>query len=350
VFMNPQSTIIYTQLVHGTAIRSTYKVGARKYIYTKTPTGLWLGRGWMDAVEISKNVPSTRVNPTFTLARYIWTKTKNANQGRDEQQEPDVGFSKFLLPGVLFNAYNTEQHFKCPGGNEWFMGKQEQFGQPLAITYDGNGRDRESVQSLLKTSLRTPVVEELEFLRDQCGDGGKTSHRMLKSMKMPSSPPVMIISVVRNAMFMVPGMTIEKLPIKPSTRLSMFGKEYQLVSMAIKTGTSSGGHWVACVHTTTGWYRISDMDPITSIRDITKITNGVQFIYEEIGVPLFEIDKQGLVNTSVRCWANTFTQMIRYAPTFGSLIGITGRLPSFNELLVSSTRNREMYVYISIYK
>jgi hypothetical protein len=127
-------------------------------------------------------------------------------------------------------------------------------------------------------------------------------------------------------------MTVERLPIRPSQQLVMFGKVYKLVSMSIKTGPTARGHWMACVNTTTGWYLISDADPISRVPDISRITNGVQFIYEESDVPLFEIDKQGLENSSYRCWANTFTQMVRYSPTFGSMIGITGRLPSFNEL------------------
>jgi hypothetical protein len=133
------------------------------------------------------------------------------------------------------------------------------------------------------------------------------------------------------ALILNPNTIVEELPVHPTPTLTIFGKIYKLVSMSIKTGTQTQGHWMACVNTTTGWYQMNDTK-VVRIPDISKVQNGVQFIYEAENVPLFVIDQAGLPNPSWRCWANTFTQMIRYSPTFAATIGITGRLPSYNEL------------------
>jgi hypothetical protein len=334
VFMNTRSTIVYLQLVHGTEVRGTYRSNGRIYIHTKTPRGHWLGRGWINEAEISKELLPSVGAPVFTVATYIWTKMKNTLHGEDQQHEPDLGFTKFLLPGVLYNAYNTEPHFRCPDVDRWFKGKQEQFTQPLPLSYTSTGSTGTSIQQLLDVALRSNITEESAVSRSECkASGGKTSHRMLKTMPTHSPPPYLIVRVVRNDLYMDAALTVEDVPVRPSPRLTMFGKEYKLVSMAIKTGPSNRGHWMACVNTRSGWYLMNDSAPIQQIRDISKITNGVQFIYEEVDIPLFEIEMEGLENLkSFRCWANTFTQMVRYSPTIGSLIGITGRPASFNEL------------------
>ena len=168
-------------------------------------------------------------------------------------------------------------------------------------------------------------------MRQECGRrGGKTSHRRTETLSLSLPPPCLVLHAVRDVLD--PSLRVESLPLRPSSTLMLFGKSYTLVSMSAKTGTAHRGHWIACVKTTTGWYQIDDAT-VSPIQDLSQMTNGVHFLYEEIDTPLFTLDPQGLPNPNNRCWANAFTQVVRYSPTFASRIGITGRLPSVNELL-----------------
>jgi hypothetical protein len=328
IYMNPHSMIVYSQLVYGTQVRGTYRVRGRRYIYTKTPQGKWAGRGWVAGEHFGQTAPlEIQKKPDVTLARFIWTRMRMATNGKEEQQDPGLGFSKFLLPGILYNAYNMEPYYICPGTPYWFPGKQEQFGQPIVVSYSPA---YQSIQTLLTLTLRSHAVEGIHVRRSQCTNG-TTSHVMRKTSPLNKPPPCFVVSVQRLELSHSPDTQVEELPVSPSKSISIFGKRYKLVSMSIKTGTQSRGHWMACVNTTTGWYRMDD-SKVTSVPDITKVRNGVQFIYEEEDVPLLAIDKQGLENKTWRCWANTFTQMVRYSPTFAATIGITDRLPSFNDL------------------
>lgn len=335
VYMNTVSLVVYVQLVRGTPVQSTHRINGRIYVYTQTSHGEWIGRGWVDDASFRVTVPRVASKvPMFTLARYIWAKMKGDAGTREEQYDPALGFSKFILPGVLYNAYNTEPHFICPGTHEWFIGRQEQHPQPLSVGYTRGASDTVmSVRMLVKQTLRSPIIEESAVSRSQCASssGGKTSHMMIKILPTSTPIPCIVLAVVRNELFLQPRATVESLPVRPSLYLTIFTKRYKLVSFSIKTGSQTRGHWMACVNTTTGWYLMDDGN-VTRIEDIKQVTNGVQFVYEEEDMPLFAIDKTGLENPGLRCWANTFTQMVRYAPTFASTLGITGRLPTFNEL------------------
>ena len=335
VFLNPTSRRPYLRFVRGTSVRGSETVGERTFVQTHSGQHRWIGRGWVGVSESSESSessepsePSEPSKPSEEpgLAEVLWKQVRSQNRGQDVPGDPADVFSGLLLPGLLSNAYNTTTHYICPDAPDTLvMGRSETVSQPLAVAYQASTR---SVHALLQHTTRSGTREALQVRKSV----GLSSHRILFTHPSDRPPACLVLSVVRD---LRPTQTVESFPLQPSEVVSFFGFRYRLVSFSLKSGSPRGGHWTACVRTKTGWFLFDDHCPARKIHDVHQLTNGVQFIYERETQPdlaFFSLVDEGLVNPGNRCWANTFTQMVRYCPTLASLIGVTHRIPTFNEL------------------
>jgi hypothetical protein len=332
VYMNPSSDVIYIYLARKTLVRKTYNVGGREYVETKSAKGQWQGHGWVKK-PTGTEVSDRRSEPTYTVADFLSrTHIQNAG-GLERQDDAGIGFNIFLAPGALpYNAYNYTQHFAAQSAIGWDLRQTAQNIQPLVLPTVG--RSLVSVDQLLQETIQTNVLDDLIDYRN--ADNTRGAKMLRQTFPLESPSPCLVLTVCRQSQLHSPNVPTEDLPIRPSETVTLFGRPYHLVSMTIQKGHPSGGHWKACVKTTTGWFMLDDKHrphSVQNISDISTITNGVHFIYQEAGIPLFPFDRQCLQNQGNRCWANAFSQIVRYSAVFASRIGIVGRLPSFNELL-----------------
>ena len=269
----------------------------------------------------------------YTISRYIWSHMKRKMGGRIEQHEPDIGFSSYLLPNIMPEAYKKTSYFSCKESmDKWYRGRTETVKMPITINCSSKGGDH--VDQLLYETISDRIFElEDGVKRDQCESGISTITK--NEIRPPKKlPPFLVISAVRSNLWEDPTQKMEEPQnaLVPSESVTIFNKKYRLSSMSIKFGPADAGHWVACVRTTTGWYMMNDMR-VVPITDITKHTNGVQFIYDDAELPLFDIGK-GLPNPSTNwmCWSNTFQQMVKYSAGISQKIGVESRAPTDMEL------------------
>ena len=310
-----------------TARKESSSIGDCGRIYTETYTGEWFGRGWVDRRRTRSRPQRNKKTVQNTTAQYLVSRMiQKAPHNREEQHDPAIGFSSYLLPGVLENVYNAEPFYRCTDSEIWFRGRGDQVPQPLNITYD---KQFTTVQELIDDTLHRDNMQESKVRRDRCSSGF-TQYMRFDFTPINPRPTCVLLGVTRLEVFS--GSRVEEFPITPSESLTIFDKRYKLTCMSIKSGTQARGHWIACVHTKTGWYKFDDLR-VSAIPDIREIKNGVQFIYEEEDIPLLPVERVGLPNNSFGCWANTFTQMIRYSPTFAQIIGSPNVLPTFTDLL-----------------
>ena len=332
--MNPWSQRVSGRLLSGTTVRTTCRgTNGRVYAFAHDVYGQWTGRGWLVSDTVGVDPPEEPDAPDEpvivraldqqgTLPDRLCAYMRSRSSGRDEPQDPTLGFTMCLLPCVLPPVCRMTPYYRAKETRVWERGDSEYVSQPV-IVYHVTSVPR-TVQDLVDQTLEYPDVDDVVLTR---------SGMIMDTRGVQYSDTdvdCVVIQVVRSQLAHS-GSGVEDVHVLPSLRLHLRGRTFRLVSVACKTGSAGGGHWVAYANTIAGWFLLNDLC-VTPVPSMDHVMNGVLFLYEDVEIPLFDHLPTGLTNSGVCCWANTFAQMVRYSPSVANAIGITGRISSFVEL------------------
>jgi hypothetical protein len=356
VYINPLSDIVHRRIAPNAPFIISSKVGSRYMVYTQTydlqkdyePNRNWKCIGWInDNVSLSSRPSSTRTtrNRNVTnIYEYLYSNYNAQNGGVNTQHTPQEVLEIMYKHAIFPPVCRTILMKKCDTDHEYNVLKYDTNFQPVRLMIENSSTDNvRSVHSSLQEYLRG-TTEAFDSLRGCGGTRDKNGNGVVKSIleSVTTAPGAFIVGVERLSMFTNSNDAVENTPICTSESTELFGKRYRLVSVAAKTGSMNHGHWISYVNTPYGWYLIND-NVTSRVDNIRSVRNGVLFIYQMEHYPLYNIE-QGIENDGQQCWANTFSQIMRYSSYVGESIGVLDRLPTFKELLTLIDPKQQLHV------
>lgn len=365
VYPNPYTTTICRKIVPGTpVIYSDLYGGHRRMVYIQHMEKDWVCIGWVGKdVRFKSRITRNgfTLSKTTTIDDYFHTVHLEANRGIHKQFDLVQLFELIYKNSILPSPFNRLRFVKCDGQPQYQLTSVQKEFQPISVRVSV---PNQTIEDILGKYMRTVVqkfvyqpdkpYKEQNLLRSCMVDGkdGPGTVRLVLQERQSTSPDAFVLSCTRTNMvtsYAAPrdGAIIEDMPIRPSEYITLYGNRYQLVSFAAKSGSHDGGHWTSIVKTKNNqWYQWSD-EVCTSVKNIETMRNGVVFLYQKVHYPLFDINmSEGLNNPRFKCWANAFSQTLRYSSYIAESIGVThGRCASFAELLALVDPTKQLMIF-----
>jgi hypothetical protein len=333
VYSNPRSKVVLQKLIHGARVIKSSQIGGRVLVYIETYALQWKSIGWVDVEDIVHRQTEPGFHSAIvTLPGYL--AAKYPTEQHNAQEVFELTYKNSFMPIIC-----RKNNYVMCNGHDFVKTSSRVQNQPFPVTLSKSDPHGFSIQSLLQRTLSGYGTEyDIEKIRACDNMPGSRKEAMSPTRVHPGMVTITVArEVLVRDMYGHAGKKtlVQDIKVCPSVTIDLFGIEYRLVSFIAKLGPYDHGHWVSYVHTDDHkWYLFDDNKPPMQIESIGAIGNGVVFIYQQASYPLLSLDPHGtLPNSRNLCWANSFSQAIRYSSAVGESIGVIGRLSTFSELL-----------------